>query len=121
MILYKFFIYNIYSKYYKLYIINVYIYIFCLENLKIYIYQRYISIYNIYIYMYIYIYIYIYIQIESHKIAKCVSIKRKLKKDFFLQIFWCLYAIFYSVKWSNILQKGIVTALINSKLNKIKV
>ena len=85
----------------------------------------YICIY-IYIYICIYIYIYIlyilYIYINvSRKSLKCVYIKWKLRTHFFLQIFQCLYEIFYSVYGSNILQKDILTAIIKSKLNEIKV
>ena len=72
----------------------------------------------IYIYIYI-IYIYIYINV-SRKSSKCVYIKRKLRTHFFLQIFWCLYEIFYSVYGSNILQKDELRAIIKSKLNEIK-
>ena len=46
--------------------------------------------------------------------------KRILKTPFLLQIFRCLYEIFYSVYGSNILQKDVLTAIIKSKLNEIK-
>ena len=51
---------------------------------------------------------------------KCVYIKGKLKAHFFLQIFRCLYEVLYSIYGSNILQKDIITAIIKSKLNEIK-
>ena len=41
---------------------------------------------------------------------------RKLKRHFFLQIFQCLYEIFYIVYRLNILHKDILTAIIKSKL-----
>ena len=49
-------------------------------------------------------YICIFINLKP---PKCVCIRRKLKIHFFLQIFRCLYEIFYSVQGSNILQKDI--------------
>ena len=49
-----------------------------------------------------------------------VYIKRKLKTHFFQQIFRRLYEIFYSLYGSNILQKDVLTAIIKSKLNEIK-
>ena len=64
--------------------------------------------------------IYIYIEIQSQKSSKCVYIKRKLKTHFFLQIFWCLYEIFYSAYGSNISQEDVLTAIIKIKLNEIK-
>ena len=54
-------------------------------------------------------------------VCVCVYIKRKLKTHFFLQMFRCLYEIFYSVYGSNSLQNDILTAIIKSKLNEIKV
>ena len=42
----------------------------------------------------------------------------KIKSTFFLQIFRCLYEIFYGVYGSNILQKDVLTARIKSKQEK---
>ena len=65
-----------------------------------------------YAYIYIlYIYIYIYIYIGYTFITK-------IKSTFFLQIFRCLYEIFYGVYGSNILQKDVLTARIKSKQEK---
>ena len=44
----------------------------------------------------------------------------KIKNIFSLQIFRCLYEIFYSVYGSYILQGNILTAIIKIKLNEIK-
>ena len=68
-----------------------------------------------------YIYICVYLNLKPQKFEMCIYVKRKLKTHFFLQIFRCLYEIFYSVYGSNILQKDILTAIIKSKLNEIKV
>ena len=64
---------------------------------------------------------YIYLNLKPQKFKMCTHVKGKLKTHFFLQIFRCLYEIFYSVCGSNILQKDILTAIIKSKLNEIKV
>ena len=51
----------------------------------------------------------------------CIN-SRKIKSKFFYRyIFRCLYEIFYSVYGSNILRKDILTTIIKSKLNEIKV
>ena len=71
--------------------------------------------------MYIYIYIYVYFHMYMIYIYIFIYIYiRKLKTNYFLQIFRCLYEIFYSVYGSNILQKDVLTAIIKSKLNEIK-
>ena len=50
----------------------------------------------------------------------CIYVKGTLKTHFFLQIFRCLYEIFYSIYGSNILQKDILTEIIESRLIEIK-
>ena len=60
----------------------------------VYIYI-YICIY-IYIYIYIYICIYIYININIYIFKFKATKVRNVYKCFFLQIFRCLYEIFYS-------------------------
>ena len=64
---------------------------------------------------YIYIYIYIYIYLKPQKFEMCIY-KRILKTPFLLQIFRCLYEIFYSVYGSNIVKSKkslIATTVLN--------
>ena len=61
-----------------------------------------------------------YLNLKPQKFEMCIYVKGKLKTHFFLQIFQCRYEIFCSVYGSNILQKDILTAIIKSKLNEIK-
>ena len=67
--------------------------------------------------MYIYIYIYVYFHMYMIYIYIFIYIYiRKLKTNYFLQIFRCLYEIFYSVYGSNIVKSKkslIATTVLN--------
>ena len=69
--------------------------------------------------LYIIYIIYIF-KVKATKVRNVYKLKGNLKY-IFPQIFGSLYEIFYSVYGSNILQKDILTTIIKSKLNEIKV
>ena len=60
------------------------------------------------------------IKFNATTLRNVYVLEENLQHSSYLQIFPCLYEIFYSISGSNILQKDILTAIIKSKSNEIK-